>query len=286
VSPFASYTDTKNNSDNYGLYTQAEIKLAHNLSLNAGVRYDHFPTFGESINPRAGLIYNPWKETTFKLLYGQAFRAPNAFESGYVGPTYVRNPDLIAEQMRSYEAVWEQGFAKNYRLTTALFYNQINDLITKQAFGASQFIFRNTDSVEDWGGELELEARWAGGWRGRASYTYANATDGNTGDRLSNSPEHVGKFSLTAPLYKEKLFASLEVQAVSDRLTVRNHRVDGYAICNFTLFSQELFKGLDASVSIYNLFDTDYSDPVAVDFRQRSIPQDGRAFRVKLTWKF
>lgn len=290
VSPYASYTDTKNNADNFGLYTQAELELLEPLTLNAGVRYDHFPTFGESINPRAALIYSPWKETTFKLLYGQAFRAPNAFEYGYISPTYVRNPSLKAERMHSYEAVWEQGFAKNYRLTTALFYNQIDDLITKQPFdtnpGNTQVIFRNSDSVEDWGGELELEAQWKGGWRGRASYTYANATDSDSGDRLSNSPKHVGKASLTAPLYNGRFFANLEVQAMSDRLTVRNYTIDGYAVCNFTLFSQELFKGLDASVSIYNLFDTDYSDPVAVDFRQRSIPQDGRAFRAKLTWKF
>ncbi len=286
VSPYASYTDTENNADNFGLYAQAELKLLQPLTLNAGARYDHFPTFGESINPRAALIYTPWKETTFKLLYGQAFRAPNAFEYGYVGPTYVRNPSLKAERMHSYEAVWEQGFAKNYRVTTALFYNQIDDLITKQSFGPSQFIFRNTDGVDDLGVELELEAQWKGGWRGRASYTYANATDSDTGDRLSNSPEHVGKVSLTAPLYEGRFFANLEVQAMSERLTVRNYRVDGFAVCNFTLFSQELFKGLDASVSIYNLFDTDYADPVAVDFRQRSIPQDGRTFRAKLTWKF
>jgi iron complex outermembrane receptor protein len=286
VSPRAVYTDTENNADNFGLYAQGEAQPLEQLTLNAGVRYDRFPTFGDSINPRAALIYSPWKGTAFKLLYGQAFRAPNAFERGYVGPTYVRNPDLKAERMRSGEVVWEQGLAKNYRLTTAFFYNKIDDLITKQTTSGGQFIFRNTDSVDDWGGEVELEAQWAGGWRGRASYTFAHATDSDTGDRLSNSPEHVGKFSLTAPLYQGRFFANFELQAMSDRLTVRNREVDSFAICNFTLFGHELFKGLDASISIYNLFDTDYSDPGAVDFRQRSIPQDGRTFRAKLTWSF
>ena len=65
-----------------------------------------------------------------------------------------------------------------------------------------------------------------------------------------------------------------------------NKRVNAFAICNFTLFSHELTRNLEASASVYNLFDTHYSDPVAVDFRKKSIEQDGRTFRVKLTWKF
>ena len=84
------------------------------------------------MNPRAALIFSPLKETAFKVLYGQAFRAPNAFEIGYIGPTYDRNPNLKAETVRSGELVWEQGFARHYRLTTSLFYNRIEDLITKQ----------------------------------------------------------------------------------------------------------------------------------------------------------
>jgi outer membrane receptor protein involved in Fe transport len=55
---------------------------------------------------------------------------------------------------------------------------------------------------------------------------------------------------------------------------------------NFTLFSRELIKNLEASASLYNLFDRRYRDPVAGDFRQAAIEQDGRTFRVKLTYRF
>lgn len=281
-----TYTDTHNNADNFGLYGQGEFVLARPLALNAGVRYDHFRTFGDTVNPRAGLIFSPFKDTAFKALYGQAFRAPNAFEIGYIGPTYDRNPDLKAETVRSGELVWEQGFAQHYRLTSSLFYNQIKDLITKQVNTNGHSIFRNTDSVDAWGGDVELEGQWSGGWRGRVSYTFSEATDSATGDRLSNSPQHIFKTGVTAPLYKDKLFASMELQAMSKRTTVRNDSVSAFAVCNFTLFSRELVEGLEASVSIYNAFDQHYSDPVAVDYRQNSIDQDGRSFRAKLTWKF
>ena len=282
-----TYLDTHNNADNFGLYAQGEFVLFKPLTLNAGVRYDHFQTVGDTINPRAGLIYNPFKDTTFKLLYGQAFRAPNAFELGYISPTYDVNPNLQPEEVHSYDFVWEQGFGEHYRFTAALFYNDIRGLITKQVNTATgHSIFRNTDSVDSIGQEVELEARWANGWIGKASYTYSDSTDSGTGSQVSNSPRHLGKANLSVPLYMDKLYASAEVQAMSGRRTVDNRNVSAFAICNLTLFSRELTHGVEASVSVYNLFDTHYSDPVAVDFRKRSIEQDGRTFRAKLTFKF
>ncbi len=55
---------------------------------------------------------------------------------------------------------------------------------------------------------------------------------------------------------------------------------------NLTLFSREIVKNLEVSASLYNLFDRRYRDPVAGDFRQPAIEQDGRTFRVKLTYRF
>jgi len=282
-----TYLNTHNNADNFGLYSQGEFVLAKPLTLNAGVRYDHYRSFGDTVNPRAGLIYSPFKETAIKALYGQAFRAPNAFETGYISPAYDRNPNLKPETVKSFDLVWEQGFARNYRTTTTLFYENISDLITKQINTVTgHSIFENTDSAKSLGADFEVEAQWKGGWRGKVSYTYAHATGGASGGWLSNSPEHMGKLSLSAPLYQEKVFATLEVQAMSDRLTVANTKVGAFAVCNFTLFSQELIKNFEFSASVYNLFDTHYSDPVSVDYLQKSIQQDGRSFRAKLTWKF
>jgi iron complex outermembrane receptor protein len=37
---------------------------------------------------------------------------------------------------------------------------------------------------------------------------------------------------------------------------------------------------------VYNLFDANYADPAGPDFTQDAIPQNGRSFRVKLTYRF
>ena len=282
-----TYLDTRNDADNFGLYGQGEFVLVTPLTLNAGLRYDRLTAFGDTVNPRTALIYNPWRETAFKAVYGQAFRAPNAYEFGYLSASYDANPDLRPENIRAYELVWEQGFARYYHFTTTMFYNDIHDLITRQINPVNgHFVSRNTDSVTAWGTELELEAQWPRGWRSRTSYTYAHATDGLTGTRLSNSPEHLGKVGLIMPLYRDKLFAGIEVLVMSDRLTAREQTVGASAQVNLTLFSRELVKGLEASFSVYNLFDDEYSSPVSLDFKQNAIPQDGRTFRGKLTWRF
>jgi outer membrane receptor for ferrienterochelin and colicins len=287
VAPPAIYVDSKNSGDIVGVYLQDEYSIRTNLVLNAGARYDYFSAFGSTINPRAALIYSPVDETTLKLIYGQAYRAPNDFENSYNATGYKHVGTLDPESVRSYEIVYEQGLPGRLRLTVSGFYEQIQDLIVNDTDAADGKIFwRNLDSVDTRGFEAELEGHWNSGIRARASYTLAHAQDNQRKQRLSNSPLHMLKAQITAPVWPEKVFLSLEALGTSERYTARRGTAGAYAVLNATLFSRHLFKGLEASVSIYNLLDRSYGDVVSEDFLQEVIPQDGRSFRLKLTYSF
>jgi len=271
-----------------GIYAQAEMKMRDDLLLNVGLRYDYFDNFGGTANPRLGLIYTPWEKSTFKLLYGQAYRAPNAFELYSISPGYSKgNLDLTPETIRTYELVYEQFLPHNLRLSISGYHYGIDDLIEEKMDPSDGlYVFDNVESVKTNGLEMELEGRYSGGVIARTSYAFQQTENPSTGQELSNSPQHLAKLNFIVPLVHEKLYGGLELQYTDAVTTISGSRNGGYLIANATLFSRQLVKNLDVSVSCYNLFDTNYSHPAASGNAQNSIPQDGRTFRLKFTYTF
>jgi iron complex outermembrane receptor protein len=270
-------------------YLQAELTLLTNLVLQAGARYDHYPNFGGTANPRVSLVYAPWPDTVLKAMYGRAFRAPNAFEFYYSdgGLTQKPNPDLQPERIETYELVWEQQLMWRQQLSVSGFFYRINDLITQQVDPADNLIiFQNQDQAEARGAELGLNGVYPGGWRSRVSYTLQHAVDTARHERLSNSPEHLGKASVIAPLVADKLFLGGEVQYVASTRSETGNSTGSHWLLNATLFSQKLLPGLELSASVYNILGERYSVPASGEFLQEFLEQDGRSFRVKLTYRF
>ncbi len=279
---------TSTNRQSYGVYAQADIQILTNLHLNGGVRYDQYGPYDPSVNPRLALLYQPFEKTTAKAIYGTAFRAPNFWELTYSG-----FQNLQPEKITSYELVLEQGIGRHWRGSLSAFRNEMENLIIFQSGTFTNFN-ANTDGLE-----LAMEGSWASGLRGRASYTLQRTENRSGSLALPDSPEHLLKFNLAVPLYKDKVFAGLEVQYTSSRsslhsttdasgqpLTVLGETTSDYPVVNLTLFSQKLVKNLEFSASIYNLFDEQYSDPSSHFHRQDTIVQQGRSFRLKLTYKF
>jgi iron complex outermembrane receptor protein len=57
-------------------------------------------------------------------------------------------------------------------------------------------------------------------------------------------------------------------------------------LTNLTLLSEKIAKGMELSASVYNLFDKRYADPGAPEHVQDLIWQDGRSYRLKLSYRF
>lgn len=283
------YLDDKRDSANWGIFIQDEIRIRDGLIFNAGLRYDYFETFGESINPRLALICNPYQKTHIKLLYGSAFRSPNFYELYYHDGEYTQKApmDLDPETIETYEIILEQYLGDQVRGSISGFRYSINDLITLTTDPEDELlVFRNVSDVEATGIEAELEGKWEGGYEGRISYTCQNSENRETGEKLTNSPRHMAKLNLVIPLIGEKLLAGTEVKYISRRKTISGEDTDGTVLANLTLLSRTLMKGLEISASVYNLFDEKYSHPGSEEHLQNSIEQDGRSLRIKLTWSF
>jgi iron complex outermembrane receptor protein len=272
----------------WALYVQDEFAITHRLSLSAGLRYDHYTSFGGTTNPRLGLIYHLFQPTSLKLLYGTAFRAPEPFEvtPGF-GPFYEDNLTLKPEKIRSVEGVVEQRLGLHFTLSGSVFQNWLENLISLETDPSNgQVVYQNSDRARATGTEIELDGHWASGVKGAASYTYTNAQDPAAHQILPDSPQHLAKLNVTVPVVQQRLFASLDAQYTSPRQTLAGTTVSGFSVFNVTLLGHTLGKHLDLSASVYNLLDKKYFDPGRPEDLQDAIQQDGRSFRIKITGRF
>lgn len=289
VEPYALYLDDRRSSTREGIYLQDEITLRQGLLLNAGVRYDRYSTVGGTANPRLGLIWSPRESTTLKLLYGTAFRAPNAFEQYYHdgNATSKASPNLKPEEITSYEFVAEHELRHNFRLSASVYQNEIGNLINQVADPADGLlVFRNIGQVKAQGAEFEAERAWAGDTRLRASYAWQITRDQTSGAELENSPRRLVKLNYSQPV-GDALRAGVELQYTGPRKTVAGSTTGGYGVANLTLLNSKLARGLELSASVYNLFDKRYADPARPEHAPiDAIVQNGRNYRLKLGYLF
>lgn len=292
--PPATYLDDHWSSTVWALFGQEEWAITDHLLLNLGIRHDHYSTFGGTTNPRVGLIYN-WNNTTAKLLYGQAFRAPNPFEQNYSTISFMANRNIAPERITTYEAVLEQSLTAHLRAAATLYHYQIKGLISQVTIPGSDSIvgtaddqlqYQNANSIKANGLELTLEGKWPSGVEGRLSYALQKATDGSFGLRLSNSPQSLAKLNLIVPLFSDTLFGGLESRYISRRDTLAGNQAKEVFLTNLSLFSPKLVNGWELSGQISNLFDYHYSDPGSGDHMQDTIEQNGRTFWVKLKYRY
>jgi iron complex outermembrane receptor protein len=285
--PPATYLDDKRKSNIGAFYLQDEFAITDRLILNAGFRYDHYSTFGGTVNPRAGLIYT-WRDTTAKLLYGRAFRAPNPFEQFYVASVGSKaNPGLKPETINTYELVLEQYLGHHIRGSVSGYYYEIDKLISQVLDPSDNLlVYQNGSKITAKGFELALEGKWPSGWDGRLSYAIQEARDNATDSVLSNSPQHLAKGNLIMPLFRDKVFASLETRYMSSRLTLAGRHAKNVFLTNVTLFTQQLLPGWEFSAQANNLFDHRYGDPGSGEHLQDTILQDGRTYWLKLKYRF
>ncbi len=284
----SSWWEDARRSRIWAAYLQDEITLSKKMKLNAGVRYDRYSNFGGTTNPRLAFIYNPTDKSAVKMLYGSAFRTPNAFELYYSSPgTNVPNPDLKPERIKTYELVYERYLGEGFRVSASGYYYRTKDLIDQVDMGPSGTMFDNLAEVTARGAELELDNKWSNGTEGRFSYTIQRAEGRMTGEPITNSPAQLAKLNLAVPIVKKNIFVGVEEQCMSRRRTLAGEYAESFYLTNLTLFTQHLIDRLEVSASVYNLFDKIYGDPVSADLSPIDVVlQDGRTYRVKVTYAF
>ncbi len=283
--PPVVYLDSRHSSATWGVYAQDEMKVTPKWIVNAGLRYDHLATFGGTVNPRLGLIYKPVPTGSLKLLGGTAFRAPNVYELHLYGDA---SSWLRPERIRTMEAVWEQYLTSETRISASAFESRTNDLITQREVTSSMYGvgFFNASGAGARGVEAEVERTWRHGLQTLGSYAFTSARGRDDRQPLSNSPRHLGRVRLMAPLLSGRLTFGVETRYTSSRLTLAGEQVPGFWISSVNIVQRRVLRNVRVAVDVDNLFDRRYEDPVSEEHIAGTIVQDGRTARVKLSWGF
>lgn len=167
---------------NHAVYGQQQLTLGR-LSVVAGARFVHNPSFGNKGVPRVALGYQALKSgeifsgTRFRFSYATGIKESRFEEAFASGPFIVPNPNLKAEENRAFEAGFQQGFlGGKFSLTGTyynnLFRNQIDFAILDFTTFLGQYVNVNKSIAH--GAEVELKGQLTSRLSLDAGYNYAS----------------------------------------------------------------------------------------------------------------
>ncbi|MEO7427706.1 MAG: TonB-dependent receptor [Fibrobacteria bacterium] len=199
-------------------YAQAGWILAEKYRLIGGFQVNKVDDGDLDVVPRVGLIGRFTDEFFAKLLYSEAYRAPNISEMFAASPSTYGNQDLDPERAKTFDAQVGYGFGKSLTTNLTYFHQAQSDLIGRRAItqaekemvlqkipnarfaNAAQYQ-DNLGSVVTNGIEWEakaLPARWL---QIEASATHTWSVANDSIDDASALPSTIAKlgFDLTLP---------------------------------------------------------------------------------------
>ena len=249
--------------DIFAVYIQDIWEISNNASLTAGIRHDQYSDFGGTTNPRAGLVWEFIKDTSLKLLYGRAFRAPS-FSDLYQdnNPSYVGNEDIEPEEIKTYEAGIEHRFLDKFNIRLNYFHTDIKNLIAPDTTTLPTTL-GNIGSAEIDGIETEFLYDLGDDYYGYVNYSYQDARDGDTGKTKADVPSHRANAGINlAP--SNYLNANVNISWTGERPRADGDTRDDLSsdtLVDLTLIAKNFHKALEIRGSAYNLFNEDYRDP-------------------------
>lgn len=278
---FIHPTDRKN----FFAFFQDEWKFAKDWSLTAGVRYDNYSDFGNTLNPRTALVWETRYDLTTKLMYGSAFRAPSFQELYSINnPVNRGNPNLKPETMDTLELAFDYRPRDKWRLGLNLFNYWWKDIIRfTPDVGAPTVTAQNTGLQTGYGTEFETEWQAADTLKLLGNYAFQKPRDTTLNHDSGNTPHHM--------VYLRAMWEFLphwqvtpQVKWILDRSRVAGDTrqdVADYTWVDMTIRRKNLAEHWEVAFSVRNLFDVSAREP-SLAGRPASIPNDlplaGRSF--------
>ncbi len=283
----------------FSAYLLDEWRLHPRALLSAGLRVDRYLDLDVTpVTPRLALILKPYAAGVTKLVAGQAFRAPNAYELYYHDLNLSQRValSLRPEIITTFEIEHAHDLTRELRLTVSGYHNRISDLVVLETdAGEPQcgsprgteacIAYTNVDDlVRAFGAEAGL--RWQPGRHLMvdASYSFVNLV-GAAAELTAGTPRHLASGRILVPLLDSNLRLSAQGGYQSARSSPRIEGGAGEALLLDVGLSGES-EHLRWFAGVRNLLDEEYALPVGNEFSQPLVPQYGRTFTLQMTARY
>lgn len=280
--------------ENRYIFIQDVWHFANDWELTAGIRYDHYSDFGDTVNPRLALVWSTRHNLTTKLLYGEAFRAPSFAETRVQSnPTVLGNLSLKPETLKSYEIAFNYKPTFDITLDLNLFHYRWSNII--------QFVPDNNGSTrtaqntgEQKGHGIEFEANWNVNDTVSvlANYSWQASDDKRNNADAANAPEQQFYVRAMATL-PGNTDLNIQMNSVMDRNRAAGdprNDIDDYTTVNLTLRKRFHGDKLELSLLAKNIFDEDAREPSLnadpVPFIPEDLPLAGRQLLGEVRYNF
>ncbi len=274
------------------VYVQDEWQLARDWTLTAGLRHDRISDVGNTTNPRLALVWDASLDLTAKLLYGEAFRAPNLNELYTINPVTNGNPNLRPETIRTLEAAVSWQARKDLQLNVNIFQYDIKDIIRPvpnppPTAGSTYF---NGGAQQGQGLELDMVWDASATLRVSGNYSSQRSVDRTTDTDPGYAPHH--------HLYGRvdwRMGHGLALNAQVNRIMERTRsagdlrpEVSNYTSVDLTLRTDRGSKAVwSLSGTVRNLFNADIREPTLAPGTAipNDLPMAGRSVYLQLAYK-
>lgn len=265
----------------YGAYVQLQTRLGE-VDWILGGRLDKHPDLESQFTPRIGAVYIPTKQWQFKLLYGQAFRAPELSElTLFSGITRSGNRNLSSETIKTTDFI-AQYTGDTLLVSFDFFYNEFTDPIIN---GQINGLVGQVNGDNEYGHGLEIELIWQ-----LASRTRLRATATHFSKRPKSAfkdSKNLASVQLDHQFEKVQLGVSATYRSSRETPVTLSETQTLDAYWNWRGFiGYRLSDGLRLHFSVNNLLDESHYNPAITASLPDGIPLKGINGSVAITWKF
>ena len=265
----------------WSVFSQYEKTLSSRWSIFAGLRWDDTTRDRAFLSPKLALIWKQNAATSYKFIYGRAFRNASAYER-YWQP----NPVLNAERTNTFEIVREQKLGSSIDLITSAFRYNIHGLIEGVEVSDLTVEYRNVADATASGLEAELKGTVARHLEFGTSATFHAVQNDSSRKSVPNSPRLLLMARASAPLFRNRLTLSSALRHIDARKTVYGATLPAYMLADLTATTNKLHRQFDLQFGLRNLTNRLYADPLSTEHLTATVPRAGRQFFVRLMWRY